>query len=145
MSYADGWAALKLEMPPRVPRVEFDAENHWALVSAVTGLAVDAHSPTDRQQQARVAFVRAWDYDIRLTPLIGHGELDAKRTTMGHPLVMGRRTWESLGRPLPGRTNIVVTRNRGYVAPGAVVVHSLEEALHAAGEATDRLHLLGLM
>lgn len=59
-----------------------------------------------------------------------------KRLTMGHHLVMGRRTFESLGRPLPGRTNIVLTRDRDWSAPGAVVVHSLDEAL-AVAAATD--------
>ena len=52
-----------------------------------------------------------------------------KRLTMGHPVIMGRRTWESLKGPLPGRENIVVTRNRGYEAPGAAVASSLEGAL----------------
>jgi len=52
-----------------------------------------------------------------------------KRLTMGHPIIMGRRTWESLKRPLPGRENIVVTRNKGYEAPGAAVANSLEAAL----------------
>ncbi len=50
-----------------------------------------------------------------------------KRLTMGHPILMGRRTWESLGRPLPGRQNIVLTRREDYVAEGAEVIHSLEE------------------
>ncbi|BCO10565.1 dihydrofolate reductase [Desulfolithobacter dissulfuricans] len=52
-----------------------------------------------------------------------------KEITMGHSLIMGRKTWESIGRPLPGRRNIVVTRNRDYRAPGAETVHSLDEAL----------------
>ena len=47
-----------------------------------------------------------------------------KRTTMGHPIVMGRKTWESIGRPLPGRRNVVVTRNADYRAEGAEVVPS---------------------
>ena len=50
-----------------------------------------------------------------------------KRLTMGHPILMGRKTWESLGRPLPGRQNIVLTRDEGYRAEGACVVHSVEE------------------
>ncbi len=50
-----------------------------------------------------------------------------KRLTMGHPILMGRRTWESLGRPLPGRQNIVLTRSADYVAEGATVIHSLAE------------------
>jgi len=56
--------------------------------------------------------------------------------TLGHPVIMGRRTWASLGRPLPGRRNIVVTRTPGFRAEGAAVAASLEEALAAcAGEA----------
>ena len=84
MSHADGWAALNLEMPARVPRVEFDAEHHWALVNAVTGIEVGFDSPDPIKQEARKAFVRAWNYDIRLNSLIGDGELSAKRTSMGH-------------------------------------------------------------
>ncbi|HEY3076832.1 MAG TPA: dihydrofolate reductase [Burkholderiales bacterium] len=58
-----------------------------------------------------------------------------KRLTLGHPVIMGRRTWESLGRPLPGRDNIVVTRTAGYEAPGAALASSLEAALAlCAGE-----------
>ena len=58
-----------------------------------------------------------------------------KRLTLGHPVIMGRRTWESLGRALPGRDNIVVTRTPGYEAPGAAVASSLEAALAlCAGE-----------
>lgn len=51
-----------------------------------------------------------------------------KRTTMGHPIVMGRKTWESIGRPLPGRRNVVVTRNPDYRAEGAELAPSLEAA-----------------
>lgn len=60
-----------------------------------------------------------------------------KRTTMGHPIVMGRKTWDSIGRPLPGRRSIVVTRNAAFAATGAEIVASLEEALRLAGNATD--------
>jgi len=52
-----------------------------------------------------------------------------KQTTQGHPIVMGRKTWDSLGRPLPGRRNIVVTRNRELQLAGAETAASLEEAL----------------
>jgi len=55
-----------------------------------------------------------------------------KETTMGKPIVMGRKTWESIGRPLPGRQNIVVTGNRALEAPGCVVVDSLDQALQVA-------------
>jgi dihydrofolate reductase len=60
-----------------------------------------------------------------------------KRTTMGHPIVMGRKTWESIGRPLPGRRSIVVTRDRGFAAAGAEVVHSLDEAIARCGDAGE--------
>ena len=52
-----------------------------------------------------------------------------KRTTLGAPVVMGRRTWESIGRPLPGRRNVVVTETPGWQAPGAETVASLDAAL----------------
>ena len=52
-----------------------------------------------------------------------------KELTLGHPVIMGRRTWESLKGPLPQRENIVVTRTPGYEAPGAAVAASLEAAL----------------
>lgn len=52
-----------------------------------------------------------------------------KRLTLGHPILMGRKTWDSLGKPLPGRTSIIITRNPDFVAQGCLVAHSLEEAL----------------
>jgi len=55
-----------------------------------------------------------------------------KRVTLGKPVIMGRKTWDSIGRPLPGRTNIVITRDRGFQAEGARVVSSLDEALALA-------------
>ena len=55
-----------------------------------------------------------------------------KSTTMGHHLIVGRRTWDEVGQPLPGRTMVVVTRSRQFDAEGATVVHSLEEALEVA-------------
>jgi dihydrofolate reductase len=52
-----------------------------------------------------------------------------KRTTLGYPIIMGRRTWESIGRPLPGRRSIVVTHNPGWSAPGCERAESLPQAL----------------
>jgi len=60
-----------------------------------------------------------------------------KRLSSGHHLVMGRRTYESIGRPLPGRTTIVLSRNPAYCAPGCLVRGSLEDALDAAREACE--------
>lgn len=68
-----------------------------------------------------------------------------KATTLGHPVVMGRKTWESLGRPLPGRENVVVTRDSAYPATGASVRTSLEAALAHAAAALggDEVFLIG--
>ena len=55
-----------------------------------------------------------------------------KATTMGHHLIIGRATWDEVGRPLPGRTMVVVTRNRDFAAEGVLTAHSLEEALALA-------------
>jgi dihydrofolate reductase len=59
-----------------------------------------------------------------------------KQLTLGHPVIMGRKTWESLGRPLPGRENIVISRQSGFAAPDASVVATPEAAIaRCAGDA----------
>ena len=55
-----------------------------------------------------------------------------KKTTMGHHLIIGRATWDEVGKPLPGRTMVVVTRNRDFSADGVLIAHSVEEALALA-------------
>lgn len=60
-----------------------------------------------------------------------------KAMTMGHHVIMGRKTYESVGKPLPGRTNVVITRQEGYAPEGVTVVHSLEEAVRLAGRAGE--------
>ena len=57
-----------------------------------------------------------------------------KKLTMGHPIIMGRKTFESIGKPLPGRTNIIVTRNKSFTADGCVVAYSVENAIEKAKE-----------
>lgn len=60
-----------------------------------------------------------------------------KQVTMGKPVVMGRKTFESIGRPLPGRTNVVITRNADWSAPGVRIVGSLADALKLATAQAD--------
>ena len=60
-----------------------------------------------------------------------------KAITMGKPIVMGRLTWESIGRPLPGRHNIVISRQAGFEAEGCTVVDSPDAAVEAAGDAPE--------
>ena len=71
-----------------------------------------------------------------------------KRVTMGKPVVMGRKTYDSIGKPLPGRANIVVTRNSAWQADGVVVVNSLDEAIAASRKAlvdqpADEIMIIG--
>lgn len=69
-----------------------------------------------------------------------------KRITLGHPMVMGRATYESIGRPLPGRTTIVVTRDQGWSpgdGGGVEVVHSVDEALRRGAELDDEVFVVG--
>ena len=71
--------------------------------------------------------------------LIWHLPADLKHfksLTMGHPMIMGRKTFEAIGKPLPGRTSIIITSQKDYQAEGCVVVHSLEEAI-AKGRELD--------
>ncbi len=60
-----------------------------------------------------------------------------KQTTLGKPVIMGRKTYESIGRALPGRTNVVITRQADFTAEGCTVVHSIDEALQAAGDVPE--------
>lgn len=68
-----------------------------------------------------------------------------KKITRGHPIVMGRKTFESIGRVLPERTNIVITRDRAYRVEGAAVCHSLDEALDWARRSpgADEIFVIG--
>jgi len=65
-----------------------------------------------------------------------------KRTTLGKPVIMGRRTYESIGRPLPGRRNLVVSRNPDYTAEGIETCNSIEQALQQCS-GIDRAFLIG--
>jgi len=65
-----------------------------------------------------------------------------KRTTLGKPILMGRKTFDSIGRPLPGRRNVIISRNPNYQAAGCDVVHSIEEALKLVKE-SEEVMLIG--
>ena len=66
-----------------------------------------------------------------------------KRVTLGKPVLMGRKTFESIGRPLPGRRNLVISRNPDYRADGVEVIDSVEAALALLGEGVDELMVIG--
>lgn len=86
MSLEDGWRAINLEMPDRVPRTEYSAESHWSLIQAVTGMEVDADSTLDIKQKAQRSFVgpAGWNYDFFWMVLITAYEFGDLRTRMGH-------------------------------------------------------------
>lgn len=84
MSFSDGWAALHLDMPPRVPRTEYSAEMHGELLQAVTGITVAEDSPDETKRAACQAFYRAWNYDLFWSALIGGTEFGELKTDMGH-------------------------------------------------------------
>ena len=65
-----------------------------------------------------------------------------KRVTMGHHIIMGRKTWESIGRLLPGRTTVIVTRQKDYAVPGAIVAHTLADAI-AKCKCEDEIFVVG--
>ncbi len=84
MSREDGMAALDLEMPARVPRTEYSIEGHWEVLTAVSGVDVGAESDPETKRSAQRAFWKAWNFDIFWSTLTGGGELEAKRSRMGH-------------------------------------------------------------
>jgi dihydrofolate reductase len=110
---------------------------------------------TNTDSMAPIVIVAALGKETRAigkdNGLLWHVPADLKRfkeLTHGHPIIMGRKTFESileiLGKPLPGRTNIVITRDTDYVHEGTTVVHSLEDALSAAqAEDPEEIHIGG--
>ena len=66
-----------------------------------------------------------------------------KEVTLGHPIIMGRKTHEAIGRVLPGRTNIVITRDKNYSTPGCHVVNSLEAAIKTAKAEAGEIFIIG--
>jgi len=101
-------------------------------------IEITGADPDSSQNRPRIALIWA----MARNRVIGRGNtlpwrLPAdlahfKSLTSGHPVIMGRKTYESLGRPLPNRTNIVVSRDRSFSASGCLVAHSLDDAFHLA-------------
>ena len=84
MSYQDGWDALNLRMPPRVPRTEFSLESHWELIRRVTGIDVTYKSDGEIKQNASLALIKAYNYDFIWSVLISNQVFGDKSTDMGH-------------------------------------------------------------
>jgi hypothetical protein len=84
MSFEDGWSAIHLDMPRRVPHTEYSVEGHWEVVKAVTGIEVTPQSPPEEQARASRALVRAWDFDFGWNTLAGGDMFSRYKTDMGH-------------------------------------------------------------
>ncbi|MFI3211876.1 MAG: uroporphyrinogen decarboxylase family protein [Eubacteriales bacterium] len=84
MSYANGMAAINLEMPDMVPRTEYSVDRNWPLIKAVTGIDVSPTSSVEEQIKAGSAIRKAWDYGFRWNILTDRRALDKCRTSMGH-------------------------------------------------------------
>jgi len=84
MSYKDGWSAINLEMPDRVPRTEYSADFHWDLIRSVTGINVNTSSTDDIKKAASSAFIKEWNYDFIWSILIHNQVFGEKCTKMGH-------------------------------------------------------------
>lgn len=84
MSFHDGWAAINLDMPARVPRTEYSADYHWDLVRTVTGIEVYADSSDSLREEAASMFRKAWNYDMFWSVAISKTEFGEVQTQMGH-------------------------------------------------------------
>jgi hypothetical protein len=84
MSYDDGWAAMNLEMPKRIPRTEYSAHRHWDLIAAVTGIDVGVDSNDALKSRAGLAFMQAWDYSFFWNILVTYEALGEYQSDMGH-------------------------------------------------------------
>ena len=101
MSFEDGWAAMHLEMPRRVPRTEYSVGGHWELIREVTGIDVGVDSPDEVKAAARRALHRAWNFDLFWSTLIGRGEFGDRCTSMGHAVyAAGGVDWDATIRSL---------------------------------------------
>ena len=87
---------------------------------------------------AAVSKNRAIGYENKLLWDIPDDLKHFKKITEGHTVVMGSKTYESIGRPLPKRVNIILTRNKDYAAPGCIIANSLEEAIERAKEEEEK-------
>ena len=84
MSYDDGWAAMNLEMPKRIPRTEYSAPRHRDLITAVTGINVGANSSDELQHKASLTFMKAWNYSFFWSTLVYYEALGDYQSDMGH-------------------------------------------------------------
>ncbi len=104
MSYQDGWSAIHLEMPPRVPHTEYSVESHWEVVKRCTGINVNPDSSDDEKRRAGIALIKAWNFDFRWATHLHNEVFGNRRTDMGHAEYQaGGADWRDVS-PCPFKT-----------------------------------------
>jgi hypothetical protein len=116
MSYHDGWAAIHLEMPARVPHTEYSIESHWEVVRRCTGLVVTPDSPQNLKHEAALALVRALNFDFRWSTYLSSQPFGELHTDLGHAVYQeGGTDWRPT-RPCP------------FTSPEEVLAFDFQEA-----------------
>jgi uroporphyrinogen-III decarboxylase len=101
MSYQDGWDALNLRMPPRVPRTEYSLEFHWEAVRRITGIDVSENSGEETRRKGSRALIYTLNYDFVWSTLVNSAFFGSKRTDMGHAVYReGGTDYRVIGKPL---------------------------------------------
>jgi uroporphyrinogen-III decarboxylase len=101
MSYQDGWDAINLRMPPRVPRTELSLESHWEVIRFVTGINVTSQSDEETKRKGSSAIIKAFNYDFIWSVLINNHVFGDKWTDMGHSVYVGDGSdLRKIGKPL---------------------------------------------
>lgn len=96
MSFQDGWSAIHLDMPARVPHTEYSVESHWEVVKALTSIDVNPDSSADDRAAAAFAFMKAANLDLRWNILVNHQVFGDYRTRMGHAeYAAGGADWDT--------------------------------------------------
>ncbi len=149
MSKELGWAAMNLEMPPRVPRTEYSVTGHYALISRVTGIPVTFDSPANVREQAVRAFCRAWDFSFQWATPVSGSIFGDMRTSMGHAVYAdGGTDWnDKISSPFKDPEEVLAFDPESALPKPdkAAIIDFLEKdyARRAAGD-TDTVHMTGI-
>jgi hypothetical protein len=120
MSYQDGWAAINLEMPARVPHTEYSLQGHWEVIKRSTGLVVTPDSPEQMKLEAAHALFKAWNFDFGWSTYLSNQPFGDLRTDMGHAEYQaGGIDWRE-ARPCPFTTPEEVLAFDFYNAYGKI-------------------------
>jgi hypothetical protein len=149
MSFEDGWAAINLQMPPRVPHTEYSLESHWEVVKRCTGLEVAPESPDALKRQAAYALYRAWNYDFRWNIYLNNEPFGDLHTDMGHAVYQaGGTDWrEHIYCPFKTPEEVLAfdfERAYGQIDHGTWVKAFEEHYRQSCREVPDLVNMTGI-